>query len=308
MFGLFNRNKKQKPDWSPFETAKIHEKFESYVSQYFESKGMRHEIVDGIVKIPNEEFGLNNLGLQNIAQYCKNEGEDKFEQHIAGHFETLIRDSKFNQEFESIKKDYNKVKEYIRVRLYHQSYVQQVGMDKIISKPLPGDIMVMMVYDLPDAVRSIPPNESKSWNISMDDLWKEALNNTLSNYPPNIMTKELQGISYKTVEANHFFSPSIIFNIANYPVLVGKHGSLISTPTRHIVIIYPINDANVIQAINTQIQVTHGVCNKGPGSLSQSLIWYDNKELIHQPSKIEDGKLKFTPTEDFVNLINSLVN
>ena len=74
MFGLFNKNKKQKPDWSPFNSLEIHEKFETCVSEYFKSKNIEHKIVDGIVEIPNNDFGLNQLGLSNIAQYCKNEG------------------------------------------------------------------------------------------------------------------------------------------------------------------------------------------------------------------------------------------
>ena len=77
-------------------------------------------------------------------------------------------------------------------------------------------------------------------------------------------------------------------------------------PTRHIVIIYPINDLNVVNALNTQIQVTHGVSSNGPGTLSNSIYWHYKNELQEQPSKIEAGKLVFTPTEDFVNMLNQM--
>lgn len=253
MFGLFNKDKKQKPDWSPFDSIEVYEKFESCVSEYFKSKNIEHKIVDGIVEIPNNDFGLNKLGLSNIAQYCKNEGESKFEEHIAGHFETLIRGYEFNKTFDSIKTDFSKVQKYIGVRLYNQSYIEQIGMDKTIGKPLGGKIYAMLIYDLPDTVTSVPPKEAESWKITKEELWNFAIKNTQTNYPPNILNRELQGISFKTVEEDHFFSPNIVFSISKYPELIGQKGSLISMPTRHIVIIYPINDLNVVNALNTQI-------------------------------------------------------
>lgn len=306
MFGLFKKNHKQKPNWSPFDTIEEHEKFESLVSEYFNSKSINHQIVDGIVKVLNKDFGLNELGLSNIAQYCKNEGPSKYKEHIAGHFETLIRGYEFNKTFDLIKTDYDKVRKYIGVRLYNQSYIEQIGIDKTVGKSLGGNIYAMLIYDLPDTVTSVPPRETEYWQISIEEIWNNALENSLANYPPNILNRELQGISFKTVEEDHFFSPNIVFNISKFPDLIGEKGSLISIPTRHIVIIYPIKDLNVVNALNTQIQVTHGVSSKGPGTLSNSIFWYYNGELKEQPSKIEDGKLVFTPTEDFVNMLNQI--
>ena len=306
MFGLFNKNKKQKPNWSPFDTIEDHEKFESCVSEYFQSKNIDHKIVDGIVELPNNDFGLNQLGLSNIAQFCKNEGPSKLKENISGHFETLVRGHEFNKTFESIKDNYVNVRKYLGVRLYNQSYIEQIGMDKTVGKSLGGNLYAMLIYDLPDTVTSVPPKEAEAWNISPEELWQSAVENTETKYPPNILERELQGISFKTVEEDHFFSPNIVFNISKYPELIGDKGSLISIPTRHIVIIYPINDLNVVNALNTQIQVTHGVSSKGPGTLSNSIYWHYKNELQEQPSKIEADKLVFTPTEDFVNMLNQM--
>ena len=306
MFSFFKKNKKQKPAWSPFDTIEKHEKFMSLVVEYFKGKGISHQIENGIVKIPNEDFGLSELGLQNIAQFCQNEGEAKFKDHIAGHFETLIRGYEFSKKFETLKKDYHQVRDYIGIRIQNQQYIEQIGLDKTIGKSLGGNLFAMLVYDLPDTVTSVPPKEAESWGIPSEEIWKNGLQNTLSKYPPNIMDRALQGIQFKTVEEDHFFSPNIVFNIGEYPELNGIHGSIISTPTRHIVIIYPINDLSVVNAINTQIQVTNGVSAKGPGTLSNSLFWFHKGELIEQPIKVQEGKIAFTPTEDFVTMLNGL--
>lgn len=304
MFSFFN--KKQKPNWSPFENASIHNKFESLVSNYFKSKGIEHTIENGIVNVPNNEFGFNNLGLQNIAQFCNNEGENKFKEHIQGHFETLKRGYEFNKNFELLKTDYNLVKEYLGIRLYHNSYIKNLDKVQTIGKNIAGDIYAMLIFDLPETVISVSPDETNKWNKSDDELWKESLKNIISKYPPTITSKELQGIPFKTIEDDHFYSPNIIFNIDSHQELIGEFGSLISMPTRHIVIVYPINNAQAINAINTQLQVTYGVSSKGPGTLSNNLFWIKNGKIENQPYKITDGRLSFTPSEEFVNMLNKL--
>ena len=306
MFGLFNKNKKQKPDWSPFETYEIHQKFEAQVSEYFSSKNIEHKIIDGIVQVPNNEFGFNQLGLSNIAQYCHNEGQVKFREHVYGHFDGLRKSYEFNKEFDLITQDFTKAKQYLGIRLYNQPSIGQAGVDKTIGKSMGGDIYAMLIYDRPDIVTSVPPKDAEAWGIPREELWDLAMKNILSKYPPTIMDRELHEISYKTVEADHFFSPNIIFDLSSYPELLGSKGSLVSLPTRHIVIVYPINDLGVVNALNTQIQVTASVSSKGPGTLSNSIFWYHNGELKEQPSTIEGNTMTFKPSNEFVEMLNQM--
>ena len=161
----------------------------------------------------------------------------------------------------------------------------------------------MLIYDLPDTVSSVHPKEAEEWNISKEDLWNFAEENTRTKYPPQILNRDMQGNSFKTVEADHFFSPNIVFNLSNYPELIGEKGSLVSMPTRHIVIIYPINNLKVVSALNAQIQITIGVSSKGPGTLSNRLFWYFKNQLQEQPFTINEGKLAFTPSERFLNML-----
>ena len=283
-----------------------HEIFEDYLSKYFKQQNVEYRIEDGVVHILNDDFhGLNNLGLQNIAQYCRNEGVEKYEEHIKGHFDTIIRGKEFEEEFDRIKTDYEKVKSYLGIRLYNSQTIANVGFDKTVGKEVGGDLYAMLVYDLPDTVHSVAPSNTQVWNLPMEKLWKESVNNSNAKYPPNILERELHGIKFKTVEEDHFYSPNIIFNIEDHPELIGQHGAIISIPTRHIVIIYPINDLGVVNALTTQIQVTYNVSHQGPGTLSNKIYWYHNGVLEDQPYALEeDGKLAFNPTENFVEMLN----
>lgn len=308
MFSFFKKNKRQKPEWSPFDTIKDHDIFEKELAAYFKGKGIAFELLDGYIKVPGKEFDLGEFGLSNIAQFCKNEGVEKSKEHIAGHFESLIRGHQFNKQFDRLKTNYEAVKKYLGVRLYNIEYFQNIGVDKAIGRNVGGDLYAILIYDLPDTVQSVSPKDAEAWNIDPDELWNAAEANIYSLYPPNIMDRELQGLHFKTVEEDHFFSPNIIFQIDNYPELIGTYGSLISMPTRHIVIIYPVENIQVVQAIQTQITVSHGVSARGPGTLSNQLYWYNNGKLTHQPSKIEDQKLEFMPTKEFVGMLNAFQN
>lgn len=314
MFSFFKKKKSasnlqsapQKPIWSPFETNQQHAIFIHLIGLYFSKKNIAHSIGDGIVNTPDKSLQLGQLGLQNIAQHCANSEEEQYANHIANHFDMIIRGQQWSREFDKIKKDFDQVKQYLSIRIQSNEYISSIGLDKLLGKQLVGNLYAMLIYDLPETIQSINPKDVDAWDKDFDTIWDISIYNTLGKYPPNILDRELQGIKVKTIEEDHFFSPTIIFNLEDHPSLLGTHGSLITMPTRHIVIIYPIEDASVIQAITTLITVSEGVSARGPGTLSNQLFWYHKGDLDHQPYKVEETTISFQPSERFVAFLQTL--
>jgi hypothetical protein len=54
------------------------------------------------------------------------------------------------------------------------------------------------------------------------------------------------------------------------------------------------------------IPITKGMFGEGPGSISSKLYWYDGEKLIDLPYELSEKKLKFTPPESFLNMLNTL--
>lgn len=89
-------------------------------------------------------------------------------------------------------------------------------------------------------------------------------------------------------------------------MLIGSKGALIGIPNRHAVLIYPIENHEVVKDINTLITITKGMYDEGPGSISSNLYWYNGDKLITLKIDVSNKTLKFSSSENFLNMLNTL--
>lgn len=309
MFSFFKKNSEDTkiPEWASFFDIKEYTLFIKEVENYFKSLNIQFKIGNGQVDVNENEFGFSNLGLVNVAQVCKQDDQKHYKEIIIEHFNSMIRANKFDKEFEKIANNFEEVKKYIGVRLYDNEYVAYVGKENTVGKDFAGNIYSTIVYDFPDSVLSIKPEQIIPWKKTVDELFEIGIANIKANYPLSITKQAFGEFSIWFVQGEHFFTPNIVFDIENrQEELIGSKGSLIGLPHRHSAIIYPIENLEVVKAINGIIPTIYGMNQEGPGSLSNNLFWYNDKTFTQLPYKIEEGKLQFFPPENFIELLNEL--
>ena len=308
MFSLFKKKTGDTniPEWAAFFDDREYSLFIEEIDNYFHSLNIPYQIADGQVLVNENEFGFSNLGLVNVAQVCKQEVRKYYKKIITEHFNSLIRANQFDKEFAKIVNNFEEVKKYVGVRLYDKEYVAHVGRENTIGKDFAGDIYAMLVFDLPDSVLSIKPEQTITWNRTVDELFEIGVENIKAKYPLTITKESFGEFNIWFVQGEHFFTPNVVFDIENRKELIGSKGSLVGLPHRHSAIIYPIENLEVVKAINGIIPTIYGMNQEGPGSLSNNLFWYKNKTFTQLPYKIEDNKLQFFPPENFLELLNEL--
>jgi len=294
------------PEWASFFGGKEYALFIKEIDNYFKNRNIKYEMGDGQIHIDKNEFGFSNLGLMNVAQICKQEDIRHYKGIIAEHFDSMARAHDFDKEFEKIADDFAEVRKYIGVRLYDNSYVAHIGKALTVGKDFAGDIYAMIVFDFPDSVLNIRPEQIIAWDKTIDELFEIGISNIKSKYPLTITKESFGEFSIWFVQGEHFFTSNIVFDIESRPGLVGSKGSLIGLPHRHSAIIYPIENLEVIKAINGLIPAIYGMNQEGPGSLSNNLFWYKDQMFTQLPYTIEEGKLQFFPPDDFVKLLKGL--
>jgi len=62
----------------------------------------------------------------------------------------------------------------------------------------------------------------------------------------------------------------------------------------------------VVQALQSFIYVLQGMYREGPGSISNSLYWYQDGKLMNLSYELTDKELSFKPTDEFLELMNQL--
>jgi hypothetical protein len=310
MAPFFNKktNETNIPEWASFFSEEEYSLFIQEIDNYFKSLNSQYQYkpADGQVLADENLFGFTNLGLMNVAQVCKQNQQQYYKNIIIDHFTSLMRVKQFNEYFAKIADNFEEIKKYIGVRLYNDEYVATVGKENTVGKAFAGDIYAMIVFDFPNAVKNVKPQDTTAWNKTVDELFETGVENIKNNYPLTITKVNFGEFHSWFVQGEHFFTPNIVFDIENRPELTGSKGALIGLPHRHSALIYPIENSEVLKAINGLIPPIYGMNQEGPGSLSNNLFWYRDKTFTQLPYKIEDNKFQFFPPEEFVEMLNEL--
>lgn len=315
MFNFFRKKPKsshepppsdlKRPQWMTYMNDDQYFHFINIVQKYFREIPLEILIDDGVIHVQENDLGLNNLGLSNISQSCARHKIHEYKSLIYNHFDHMQKIHEFNEHFDELKNDYNLVSDYIGVRMIRTETFEVIGRDKMLINEITDDTSSMVIFDLPDSTTNLDPSILKKWNKSEEEIYAIALENCRKNYPFKSEKHNLNGIEFDVFSADHFFSPTVVLYpeiLANY---VTDYGALVIFPTRHLCIIYTIQDLNVVQAVNSLIAVADGSYKDGPGSLSPKLYWYLPHKFEELPYKMDDG-ITFTPPKKFVDMMSLL--
>ena len=315
MFNFFKKKQKtptsdstinySRPVWLNYMTDDEYQHFVHKIEKYFKDLDLQMTLIDGVIKVEDNDRGLNNLGISNISQTCAKADKQEYERLLREHFDSMQKIYKFNQKFDRTKNEYDLVSEYIGVRLITTESIGVIGKENVLIKQLTSDLSQMLIYDLPDSTVNIKPSILATWSKSKEEVFVTAYENCRRNYSIEPQDHNLEGVEVKVFTANHFFSPSVLLFEDEMQKYTSEYGSICIVPTRNLVMIYPITDLGVVDAVNKLIAVAHGAFRDGPGSLSPKLFWYANNMFTELPYRMED-KLVFSPPQNFVDMLNLL--
>ena len=310
---LFDRKKVNVPEWASFFSEEEYTTFLEAIGSYFrKTLNISYEIHDGVINLVDGDnlFGLGQFGLVNLAQNCKQNKPTAYREIIANHFGCLIESVKFKKEFAKIEKDFEKVKDYIAVRLYDKEYLSSGGMNHLLIKNIAGELFAALVFDFPRAVVTVSLEEAAPWGKTIDELFEIGLENIRRSYRINreIIESGEEKDAIIACEAEHFFVPNILFDLDKHNEFVGKGGALVAAPTRNIVLIYPINDFNVVRVLNNFFNAAFGLYSNNPGRLTKEVYWYKDGKFTQLPYEIDGDKKenRFKPPQEFIDLLLSL--
>lgn len=296
------------PEWANFLSDTDYKIYLDLVDRYFEKTKLDFKINDGIIEINDDTLNLGNLGLQNLAQICTQYETKEWEILINSHFDNLINSKKEETDILSKITNFDAMKKYIGVRIYNSSYIEAINKEFLFFKHITKDLIALLIFDFPSTVRNINPDEVNIWNIEIDTLFKIGIENIKNNYSPNISKEKIEDLDVWIIESENIFTSNILFYLSNNPILIGKFGSLVGIPHRHLILVYPIENLETLKAINKLIPIIDHLEKQGPGSLSNRIFWYQNSNYEDLPYTIDEKGISFHPPEEFVEILNKLEN
>ncbi len=301
--GIFNLFKKEKtiPEWADFFTHKEYKEFIKCVKNHFENK-LTIDEKEGTVKVTGNE---TIFGLLNVAHYCNENDISNYPKIIENHFDTLISSQKFSEEFSKNENDFDKVRQYIAVKIYPLEYLERVGFEKVIYEKITDDIFKTLVYDFPHTINTIKNEQLTVWDKTKEELFKIGSLNLKDKYEREISHTDMGDFKLWLIADNEGLSTNIIVDNEELQKYLGNQGALIGIPNGNLTIIYPINTLEVINAVHTVAKIIEGEFDK-PKAIIDKLYWYNKEKLIEIPFDITDDKITITPPQIFVDVLNNL--
>jgi len=281
--------------------------FQDEISHYFKDKpDFKLDFSQGVIHRGN---GID-YGLDNVAQMYHQAGAIEKRNVVKDHFNRLFKGEEENRKILKNKTNYSFMKKYVAIRLYPLAYLKTTGKDNLIYKEDLEGVLTVLVLDLPSTVIILQPEDVAKWEISEEDLFTLGFKNTFANNSVDVTQEKFDDNAtlWMIGSDTHLFAGAYIYNLPKYQKLIGKYGTLIAIPHRHMILAFPINDNAVISAINQLIIITDGLYKQGPGSISPNIFWYDNKKFINLPYKLDlkEKSIGFSPPEEFIEILNQV--
>ena len=292
------------PEWASFFSLEEYQRFNQLIEQHFVATQTKISLQDGIVVVVATK---QKYGLQNLAQVCCQSEAESWTEVIANHFETIHQAEAEGREIQEKFSDFSKIAPYLAVRLYPDSYLEQVGADKAVASIDLEGTVTMLVLDLENAIRTVCTDDVKPWGKSNYELIRLGLNYVRQINDVEIEDLELtEDVSVKIMSGDSFFASTQILMLEEFSPCLGLYGSLVGVPHRHTAIIYPIQNLDVIKAVNVLIPLIKGLYNEGPGSISPNLYWYRHQKFITLPYRETRKALQFYPPAEFTDMLNRM--
>lgn len=295
------------PEWARFFEPDQFGDFLSLVREALVDEGAEHDldIDQGLVEVHPLDAEPRLLGLGNLAQACRQIARDQWAEAISGHIHQLLRIPEQDGELiERFGDNFELARDYLKVRLFAEGLPNEDLL--VVRRPMEG-VLKVLVYDLPDAIATVPREHVTNWALFDDELFDLALEKVRQDRPDREFVDIDQGVKAGLLAGPSYFSATHALLLDDYLSPDALAGALVAIPHRHVVLYHEIRDSRVIPALNRMVHLAHAMHAEGPGPISPSVFWYHHHRFLRIPAKVEDGSIEIYPPREFVEMLNGLV-
>jgi hypothetical protein len=161
----------------------------------------------------------------------------------------------------------------------------------------------MLVLDLPSVVRSVSRLEAARWGSSLDALWAIGLANVKAQDTPE---QGLLDDGAVMLSGDSFFVAAWALMLESRLDPVPEHGAVFVVPNRHTMVLKPVLDTSILPSCRSLLVFADNMFRQGPGSISPSLYWWRQGTIAHLRGRVRPGGVDFMPSDDFMDILNSL--
>lgn len=269
------------PAWAGFFTSgeQLNALYDE-VRGYFARQSIEVEIGDGTVQPAHEDFP-GPLGLSNIGQVCAASPRSEWGAIVANHFDTMRAVMRSPMQNGEAIMTLARARSSLAIRLWDETTdsIRDIRAPKRAF--IPGLVAVLCI-DLPQAIKSVSEEELAAWDEDVDELFEQAIRNAVDTVAPEFAEHDLGeaggGARIVAVTADSYFTAVLALDLNTLRDRFGRLGAFVSLPTRHMILMTPLDAPDQLSAIGPLANITMQAERAGPGSVSARVWWVHNDQ------------------------------
>ena len=269
----------------------------------------------GVEVVPHSQYleasDGRQFGLFNVAATCgqANGGESEWPEIVRAHVATTLR-SLEAPDLSDLPEEDVLACTYLRV-MGTTTLPPQWREWYSYARPLAGDLVEVLALDLPDSVTVLRDEDVARFG---EERLREAGRRNLLADPVDsyeVAGEPGSGGAIHVVEGESFFTASKLLVFQELLQATRgdgdlPHGAVVSVPIRHMVVFHPVEDIDVIGAVQRLTGLTASMFDEAPGGVSPFVYWWRDGELTQLTGVDEEGRLSVSVGEEFTAVLNEL--
>ena len=247
-----------------------------------------------IIKEENDYFDVGTeVGLTNLYNICSQNDKSQWKNIIKNHFSQVKISRDEEKAILPKLEKFETGKEYLKLRIYPIDYKDQISKSSIFESSM-DDYISVVVIDFPSTIKNLTKEYLEKWNLSEKEILEIAKENTLKNNKEEFEEYKISdtfSVSVMLSDTNIFVTSSI-YDLNKKYNSISKYGAFVAIPNRYGIILKNINKETINNDIVQMMGLVNYMYQQGPGSITNTIYWFDGKhffKVIHNPSK---GMLK----------------
>lgn len=299
---------KQPPQWAHFFSGTEFDHFLSVLRAQLASRGIPHRLDarEGVVQVQTGgQTGAQALGLLNLAQVCRGAASEAWPEIVREHLDLmLVNTAQWMGQVDTLADNFEAARPLIRVRLQPGDYAQQLE-NAVSSQPIAEDLLAVLVYDFPDSIASVHPDHVVKWGVPMHDLVQLGVRNTWAEGRLEAERIDVgEGAWFDVYESGeNYYAASHALLLHEYLQPEPAYGTLVAVPTRHVMVVRPIEDATAIRALHAMLYFVPGLYEQGPGSIVPHVYWHRHGVFTRLPFQKKGEQITFSPPASFTEQV-----
>ena len=241
------------PPWAEYLSEEQYNSFETELRHALEARRLPNDIAtlrSGAIPV-----GLGNaeatLGLGPIARKCLSANRGWWPELINQHLDRALAPA--DELIAKLASDFEVARQCLKVQLVPQGFVRNDWYEGLNFRPFGAGVVAALVYDLPNAVHTVPAADVRGWGRLSSELFDIAAANVRAESDKPLVERvdfANSRVSVRQLVGESFFVCSHALWLDRNSDSPNDRGILLSVPTRHAVLFHQIRDGSAWRALD----------------------------------------------------------